>query len=235
MLTGFRCLVVANNDWMLLVDNISLSHGGSEINFAAFQGVHKSLHCLRDLVNDTHLSIKMSKIILYDETDFNGSHKEFVDNISDLGTEIFSDTARSLKVQGQHWVAYTKTNFQGKFKVFGQGDHGSLGDMDQKIRSLRLVQEALKDPEIILYEDVGYKGRSRSIEETVNDLTRAGFDNLVSSHKVKQGVWILCQGKNQTGERLITFKGDEWRNYVDFSWNDKLSSIKALQTSDLEV
>ncbi|XP_072892619.1 epidermal differentiation-specific protein-like [Hemitrygon akajei] len=177
----------------------------------------------------------MSKIILYDELDFNGSHKEFADNISDLADEIFSDAARSLKVHGQHWVAYTEAKFRGKFKVFGQGDHESLGELDQKIRSLRLVKEDLKNPEIILYEHVDYQGSSRSIEETVNDLTRAGFNDLVSSHKVKQGVWILYQDMNLTGERLITFKGDQWPNYVPLGWNDKLSSLKPLLNSDFEV
>ncbi|XP_072132729.1 epidermal differentiation-specific protein-like [Mobula birostris] len=177
----------------------------------------------------------MSKITLYEKPDFTGEDQDFVDNILHLTVRKFDNTARSIRVIGQHWVAYAGKNFTGAFKVLGPGDHAYLGELDQKILSLRLVKEDLKNPEIVLYEHVNYKGQSRSIRETTNDLRRAGFENLVSSHKVKEGVWILFQHANLCGERLITFEGNEWPNYCDFKWNDKLSSVKALLKSDFEL
>ncbi|XP_072106175.1 epidermal differentiation-specific protein-like [Mobula birostris] len=177
----------------------------------------------------------MSKITLYEKPDFTGEDQDFVDNILDVTVRKFDNTARSIRVIGQHWVAYAGKNFTGAFKVLGPGDHAYLGELDQKILSLRLVKEDLKNPEIVLYKHVNYKGQSRSIRETTNDLRRAGFANLVSSHKVKAGVWILFQHANLCGERLITFEGNEWPNYCHFKWNDKLSSVKALLKSDFEL
>ncbi|XP_072891054.1 epidermal differentiation-specific protein-like [Hemitrygon akajei] len=177
----------------------------------------------------------MSKIILYDEPDFKGQDKQFLDDVKDPAVDNFTNTARSVRVIGRHWVVYAESNHKGHFKVFGQGDHGNLGDLDRKITSLRLVKEDLINPEIDLYRDVNYKGPSRNILETTDDLSRSGFKDLVSSHKVKQGVWILYMHTNQSGPRLITFQGDEWPDYRRFGWNDKLSSVRALQNSDLEV
>ncbi|XP_072106474.1 epidermal differentiation-specific protein-like [Mobula birostris] len=177
----------------------------------------------------------MSKITLYENPDFTGKDKDFVHNVPDLNVQNFGNTARSIRVIGQHWVAYACENFTGAFKVLGPGDHASLGDLDQKILSLRLVKEDLKNPEIVLYEDVNFYGLSRSIRETTNDLRRAGFVNLISSHKVKAGVWILFQHANLCGERRITFEGNEWPNYCAFNWNDKLSSVKPLLKSDVEL
>ncbi|XP_072894809.1 epidermal differentiation-specific protein-like [Hemitrygon akajei] len=177
----------------------------------------------------------MSKIILYENPDFTGEDKEFVDDVKDLSVLNFNNTARSVRVIGRHWVVYTDSDHKGQFKVFGPGDHGNLGTLDQNISSLRLVKEDMLNPDIVLYEHVDYKGKSRSIKETTDNLSRSGFDNLVSSHKVKQGVWILYQDLNQSGPRLITFQDDEWDNYCQFKWNDKLSSVRAVKNSDFEI
>ncbi|XP_072132723.1 epidermal differentiation-specific protein-like [Mobula birostris] len=154
----------------------------------------------------------MSKITLYENLGFTGKDKDFVDNVPDLTVRNFGNTARSIRVIGQHWVAYAGENFTGAFKLLGPGDHAYLGELDQKILSLRLVKEDLKNPE-----------------------TFSGFENLVSSHKVKAGVWILFQHANLCGQRLITFEGNEWPNYCAFNWNDKLSSVKPLLKSDFEL
>ncbi|XP_059818533.1 epidermal differentiation-specific protein-like [Hypanus sabinus] len=177
----------------------------------------------------------MSKIILYENPDFTGKQKEFVNDVQDLAVENFTNAVRSIRVIGRHWVVYDGTNFKGDFKVFGPGDHGKLDYLDRAISSLRLVKENLLNPEIVLCEHVDYGGMTRSIKETTDDLSKSGFDNLVSSHKVKEGVWILYQDLNQKGPRLITFQGDEWTDYRQFGWNDKLSSVKALLKSDFEV
>ncbi|XP_059817218.1 epidermal differentiation-specific protein-like [Hypanus sabinus] len=177
----------------------------------------------------------MSKIILYEKPEFLGQEKVFVKDVPDLAVENFTNTARSIRVIGRHWVAYAGTNYHGPFNVFGPGGFGNLDDLDRAISSLRLVKENLLNPEIVLYQNVDYGGMSRSILKTTDNLSSAGFDNLVSSHKVKQGVWILYQGLNLSGTRLITFQGDEWPNYCAFGWNDKLSSVQALQNCDSKV
>ncbi|GCB84090.1 epidermal differentiation-specific protein-like [Scyliorhinus torazame] len=171
----------------------------------------------------------MSKIVLYEQPNFTGKWKEFRGNVPDLAVELFAKTARSLKVEGKHWVAYKGKKFTGDFVVYGAGDYNQLGDMDTQIESLRLVKEELGNPDIVLYENINFCGQSRNVDEDVADLRRAEFDHLVSSHKVKQGVWILYDEVDYQGNRLITFQGDECADYREFGWNDKLASLKALK------
>ncbi|XP_038654766.1 epidermal differentiation-specific protein-like [Scyliorhinus canicula] len=177
----------------------------------------------------------MGRIVLYDQTNFNGNWKQFEYDVPDLAVDMFVKTAKSLKVEGDHWVAYQGNNFTGEFVVYGPGDHDQLGSMNEQIVSLRLVREKLGNPNIVLYQDVNFNGQSRDVEEEVGDLKKGGFPALVSSHRVKEGVWLLYEGVRYTGNRLITFKGDQWANYIQFSWNDKLSSLKPLKSSDFEV
>ncbi|XP_078060933.1 epidermal differentiation-specific protein-like [Mustelus asterias] len=177
----------------------------------------------------------MSKIVLYDRPDCTGNWKELTYSVPDLETEIFSQTARSLKVEGKHWVAYKDKGFKGDFMVYGPGDHNHLGSMDSNIVSVRLVTEELGNPDIVLHEHIHFEGKSRNIDELVNDLKIAEFNNLVSSHEVKEGVWILYEGLHLTGRRMITFKGEKCPDYTQIGWNDKLSSLKPLLNRDHEV
>ncbi|XP_067916316.1 epidermal differentiation-specific protein-like [Heterodontus francisci] len=177
----------------------------------------------------------MSKIILYDQENLHGDGKVFTDSVLDLEKEVFSDKARSLKVEGKHWVAYTCTNYTGQFIVYGAGDHLNLENLDRKIQSLRLVKEDLQDPEIKLFEHINYGGKERDITGAADDLKDAGFNNLVSSHHVKRGVWVLYENKYYNGNRLITFLGDQWVNYRNKGCNDKLSSLKPLLSTDFKV
>ncbi|XP_055521093.1 uncharacterized protein LOC129715260 [Leucoraja erinacea] len=176
----------------------------------------------------------MNKLVLYDQHDFKGKSKQFVRNMPDLANEMFDNAAQSARVEGHHWVAYTDPNYKGEFIIFAPGDYKTLGcNFCHKLSSLRLVEEELLNPEIDLYEHVDYVGKAQPVTEKVDNLGRGKFNNLVSSHKVKQGVWILHQKADQTGERLITYKGDEWPNYGD-KWNDKLTSLRPLVNSYTE-
>ncbi|XP_078087660.1 epidermal differentiation-specific protein-like [Mustelus asterias] len=177
----------------------------------------------------------MSKIVLYDQPDCRGNWKELTDSVPNLETEIFSQTARSLKVEGKHWVAYKDKDLKGDFMVYGPGDHNQLGSMDREIVSVRLVKEELGNPDIVLYEHAHFKGKPRHVEELVNDLKKGGFNDLVSSHEVKQGVWILYADVHLTGRRMITFKDEKCPDYRQIGWNDKLSSLKPLLNRDHEV
>ncbi|XP_078062388.1 epidermal differentiation-specific protein-like [Mustelus asterias] len=177
----------------------------------------------------------MSKIVLYDQPDCKGNWKELTDSVSNLECVSFSQTARSLKVEGKHWVAYKDNDLKGDFMVYGPGEHNHLGSMDSKIVSVRLVKEELGNPDIVLYEDAHFEGQSRNIIVLVDDLKIAGFKNPVSSHKVKQGVWILYADLHLKGRRMITFKGENCPDCRQFHWNDKLSSLKPLLNRDHEV
>ncbi|XP_059495427.1 epidermal differentiation-specific protein-like [Stegostoma tigrinum] len=177
----------------------------------------------------------MSEIILFDHEGCTGKREDFSCDTPDLGVKFFSGVARSLKVKGNHWVAYTGKNYSGERKIFGEGEHLKLGPFDQKIGSLKLLNTDLSYPSIDLFEHIDFKGESRNVDERIDNLRTGGFNNLISSHIVKAGVWILYDGMNCQGKHMIALEGERVANYCPLGWNDKVSSLRPLLTSDKEV
>ncbi|XP_078391507.1 epidermal differentiation-specific protein-like [Cetorhinus maximus] len=178
----------------------------------------------------------MCEIILWDSEGCTGKKKEdFCCDTPDLGVKFFSGSARSLKVKGNHWVAFTGKDYTGDFKVFGEGEHEKLGTLDQKIKSLKLLTTDLSFPSIVLYEHIDFNGQSRTVDCRIDDLKTGGFSNLVSSHVVKSGVWVLHEDPGCQGRRMVGFEGEKVANYCQVGWNDKMSSLRPLLTSDFEV
>ncbi|NWW78555.1 EDSP protein, partial [Climacteris rufus] len=171
----------------------------------------------------------MGKIILYEHQNFQGLSKEFTTDIPNLKSVDWNGMVSSVKVIGQPWVAYEHINYDGKLLVLEDGEYSFLGkDMNDKISSLQLITEDLRDPQITLYEHVQYQGKSRVIREATN--LSAGYDNdIVSSHKVQRGAWLLCEHSDGSGMQYIAREHENLPNYKAINFNDKLSFLRPLR------
>ncbi|NXY60930.1 EDSP protein, partial [Callaeas wilsoni] len=171
----------------------------------------------------------MGKIIIYEHAKFQGLSREFTTDIPNLKDADFNDIVSSVKVIGQPWVAYEHVNYEGKFLVFKEGEYDFVGtDMNDKISSLQLITEDLHNPQITLYEHINYQGRSRVIREATN--LAAGHDNdIVSSHKVQRGVWLLCENSDGSGIQYLAREREHLPNYKAIDFNDKLSFLRPLR------
>ncbi|NXJ24237.1 EDSP protein, partial [Dicrurus megarhynchus] len=170
----------------------------------------------------------IGKIIIYEHVDFQGLPKEFHTNISNLKDADWNDTISSVKVIGQPWVAYEHVNYGGQFLVFEEGDHDFVGKkMNDRISSLQVITENLHDPQITLYEHVDYQGKSRIVREATN--LGAGHDNdIMSSHKVQRGAWLLCEHSDGSGIQHLARNHGNLPNYKAINFNDKLSFLRPL-------
>ncbi|NXB52487.1 EDSP protein, partial [Leucopsar rothschildi] len=171
----------------------------------------------------------MGKIIIYEHANFRGVSREITSDISNLGHLDFNDIISSVKVIGQPWVAYEHANYAGRFLVLEEGEHDYVGSkMNDRISSLQLITEDLHDPQITLYEHANYQGKSRVIKEATN--LAAGFDNdIMSSHKVQRGAWLLCEHSDGSGIQYIAREKDNLPNYSAINFNDKLSFLRPLR------
>ncbi|NWS93229.1 EDSP protein, partial [Toxostoma redivivum] len=171
----------------------------------------------------------MGKIIIYEHANFQGLSREFTTNISNLKDADWNDVVSSVKVIGQPWVVYEHVNYGGQFLVFEEGEHNFVGnDMNDKISSLQLIMEDLHNPQITLYEHVDYQGKSRIIKQATN--LAAGFDNdIMSSHKVQRGVWLLCEHSDGSGIQYLAREHEHLPNYKAIKFNDKLSFLRPLR------
>ncbi|NXS98402.1 EDSP protein, partial [Jacana jacana] len=170
----------------------------------------------------------MGKIIIYEHVNFQGYSKEFTGDVANLKNVDWNDCISSVKVIGQPWVAYEHINYTGQLMVFEEGEHRSVGkEMNDKISSLQLITEDLRNPQITLYEHAQYQGKSRVIREPTN-LSRGHDNDIMSSHKVQRGVWLLCEHSDGSGICCIAREHEHLPNYKAINLNDKLSFLRPL-------
>ncbi|NXG00783.1 EDSP protein, partial [Sakesphorus luctuosus] len=171
----------------------------------------------------------MGKIIIYEHANFQGLSKEFTSDVANLKAVDWNDVVSSVKVIGQPWVAYEHINYGGQFLVFEEGEHSFVGnEMNDKFSSLQMITEDLHNPQITLYEHIQYQGKTRVIREATN--LGAGYDNdIISSHKVQRGAWLLCENSDGSGIKHIARKNEEFPDYRVINFNDKLSFLRPLR------
>ncbi|NXU54697.1 EDSP protein, partial [Turnix velox] len=170
----------------------------------------------------------MGKIIVYEHANFQGYSKEFTRDVTNLKNADWNDCISSVKVIGQPWVAYEHVDFTGRLIVFEEGEHSFVGkELNDKISSLQLITDDLHHPQITLYEHDQYRGKSRVIREPTN-LARGNDNDIMSSHKVQKGAWLLCEHSDGSGIRYIARERENLPNYKAINLNDKLSFLRPL-------
>ncbi|KAG6920553.1 hypothetical protein G0U57_016925, partial [Chelydra serpentina] len=172
---------------------------------------------------------KMNGIIIYEHINFGGKSKQYTSDIADLKPLGWSHCVSSVKVTGQPWVAYEHPNYSGKFLVFEEGNYPDVDkDMNDKITSLKLITEDLRNPKITLYEHIEYQGEMR-VETEAKDLSKEAFNDRASSHKVQSGAWLLCDHEDGSGLNYIARNGEKLPDYRLINFNDKLSFLRPLR------
>lgn len=186
------------------------------------------------------------KLILFEDRAFSGRSAPLRGDVLDLSAYAFSDRTSSIRVLEGRWEICDRPNFGGRCALID----GDLDDRDlirlglqDRISSVRgLASRAGREdhgqgrggdgdragrgsprPQVILYRDQGYRGGSIAVTGDVANLQSFGFDNRMTSIRVLEGVWELCEHPNYGGA-CTTIKADE--DYSGRPFNDHLSSLR---------
>ncbi|NXS11859.1 EDSP protein, partial [Neodrepanis coruscans] len=181
----------------------------------------------------------MGKIIIYEHANFQGLSKEFTSDIGNLKDVDWNDIVSSVKVIGQPWVAYEHVNYKGQFLVFEEGEYSFVGkDMNDKISSLRpcwlspvnsVITEDLHNPQITLYEHVlAFNQGKRIIIREGTHLASGHDSDIMSSHKIQRGAWLLYENSDKSGIQYLAQVHEYLPNYNAIHFNNKLSFLHPL-------
>jgi Beta/Gamma crystallin len=81
---------------------------------------------------------------------------------------------------------------------------------------------------LTVYEDINFRGPSRTFQGDVSDLRASGFDGRVSSLRMdRDDYWEVCTGRNFSG-RCQVFSGDQ-PDLRRGGWNDTISSMRRVR------
>jgi hypothetical protein len=81
--------------------------------------------------------------------------------------------------------------------------------------------------DIVAFEDIEFRGRSLRIGGPVPDLRRFGFDDLISSIRVFEGAWELCERTNFAGHCIVIDR--DVYDLRRLGMNDVIRSIRPLR------
>lgn len=167
----------------------------------------------------------------------------------------------SVSVSAQNWgrpqtprsgaCFYEDVNYGGDYFCAAAGSSDSLVDyrMNDRISSIRLFGNA----QVTIYVDQDFRGKSRTVGSDLNDLRRGGWNDRITSFRVRsagrdsgdwQGRWgrpstpsagvCFYEHINFEGQYFCAREGDRVE-LVPEGTNDRISSIRAFGGAEITV
>ncbi len=182
----------------------------------------------------------VAQVTFFENDGFYGRNfttQQSVENFSRFG---FNDRASSVVVQGNQWEVCEDAQFSGRCTVLRPGRYPSLAAMglNDRISSVRAVDRnarvdnnryapAPMTPQVIFYENDGFRGRSFTTEKQVKNFQRAGFNDRASSVVVIGDRWEVCEDNRYRG-RCVILRPGRYASLSAMGLNDRVSSVRAV-------
>lgn len=202
--------------------------------------------CLAILIGLTSSFPAIAQITVFEHSDFQGRSLSAQGPIANFDKRGFNDRVSSLEVRGDRWQVCEHARFRGRCLIFRPGrypDMSALG-MNDQISSIRpidrnaRVDERLYAPlprgrhddqegQIVFYEHDGFGGRSFSVDDSVLNFSRLGFNDRASSVAVMGGRWLVCEHAAYQG-RCVVLRRGRYPSLGSIGLNDTVSSTRLL-------
>jgi len=188
-------------------------------------------------------------VTFYQDEGFQGrafSAQREVPNFARFG---FKDRASSVTVTDERWEVCEDARFRGRCAVLRPGQYASLEAMglndrissarsisrDQRVDHRRYAPEPTRaqapdrEAKIALFAQEGFAGQAVTVDNTVRNLNREGFNNTASSAVVVgDRAWEVCDDARFQG-RCRVLRPGQYPSLAAMGMNNRISSVRELE------
>ncbi|XP_022059695.2 gamma-crystallin M2-like [Acanthochromis polyacanthus] len=156
----------------------------------------------------------MSKIIFYEERNFQGRSYECMSDCADMSSYL--NRCHSCRVERGCFMVYDRTNFMGNQYFMRRGeyaDYMSMMGMSDCIRSCRMIPMHRGSFRMRIYERENFQGMMHELmEDCDNIMDRYGMSNCMSCN-VMEGQWLMYEQPHFRG-RMMYMRPGEYRSLM---------------------
>jgi hypothetical protein len=173
-------------------------------------------------------------ITVFEDVGFDGGSETFNADVPNLVAEGWNDVISSFRIRGGgDWEVCEDVNYRGRCLVVS-GDNANLvpSGWNDRISSIRRARAGGGGgggggAGVTIFEHVDYDGGSETFNADVPNLVSEGWNDVISSFRIRGGAWEMCEDVNYRG-RCRTFASDT-PNLVPLGWNDRISSMRKVR------
>lgn len=188
----------------------------------------------------------LAQVTFYQNENFQGPSFSTQRQVANLERFGFNDRASSAVVAGNRWEVCYEANFYGRCVVLRPGQYASLAGtgLNNRVSSARAIGRNVRvdesryatlpvaivaptAPQVVLFESEGFQGRSITVGNQIDDLTRFGFNDRASSVVVVGDRWEACDDA-RFGGRCVVLRPGRYPSLAATGLNNRLSSVRAL-------
>ncbi len=184
-----------------------------------------------------------AKVTLYELEGYGGRSVAADRDVRNLRQYGFNNQASSAVIDAGRWEVCERPRFEGRCTVLRPGRYGSLAAMGigNRISSLREVgvagreRDSDTDPRVgapasggaplTFYEREGFRGRSFSSAQDVDNFAGVGFNDSAASAIITGGPWEVCEDAYHRG-RCITLAPGRYRSLAALGIDGRISSAR---------
>lgn len=188
----------------------------------------------------------LAQVTFYQNENFQGPSFATQRQVANFERFGFTGRASSAVVVGNRWEVCDDVRFSGRCVILRPGQYSSLAGMglNNRVASVRaigrnarieesryapqpVVVSAPSGPQVVLYENEGFQGRSFAAGNPIDDLTRFGFNDQASSAVVLGERWEACDD-TRFGGRCVVLRPGRYPSLSAMGLNNRLSSVRVL-------
>ncbi|XP_062276769.1 gamma-crystallin M2-like [Scomber scombrus] len=190
------------------------------------------LTCSSNSSSNQQTGNMMSKIVFYEERNFQGRSYECSSDCPDMSS--YMSRCHSCRVEKGCFMVYDRTNFMGNQYFMRRGeyaDYMSMMGMSDCIKSCRMIPMHRGSYRMKIYERENFDGQMHELmDDCDNIMSRYSMSNCMSCNTM-DGHWLMYEQPCYRG-RMMYMRPGEYRNFMNMGMNNmKFMSMRRIMDS----